>query len=115
MGGRLYTGRGDRGETSLADGSRVRKDDGRVEAYGTIDEAASHIGLARAAVTDTALDLTLAFAQQRLLNLAADLAAAAPGEGCGPDAQDVRTLERATDDVRWERPDEFSNLRGIGV
>ena len=48
----LYTRRGDHGDTSLADGSRVRKDSARVEAYGTVDEANSAVGLARAAVTD---------------------------------------------------------------
>jgi cob(I)alamin adenosyltransferase len=35
----IYTRRGDAGETSLADGSRVRKDSARVEAYGAMDEA----------------------------------------------------------------------------
>lgn len=97
---RIWTGTGDAGDTSLADGSRVRKDDVRVEAYGTLDEAASAIGLARVGVTDTRLDLLLAFAQQRLLNLASLLAA----PGAAPDAPrvsdaDTTTLERATDDL----------------
>ena len=48
----IYTRRGDHGETSLADGSRVRKDSARVEAYGAVDEANSCIGLARAGVSD---------------------------------------------------------------
>lgn len=48
MGNRLskiYTRTGDDGSTSLGDGSRVRKDDARVEAYGTVDEANSAIGM----------------------------------------------------------------------
>ncbi len=42
---RIYTRTGDDGTTGLGDGSRVRKDDARVEAYGTVDEANSAIGV----------------------------------------------------------------------
>lgn len=45
---RIYTGGGDKGETSLGDGTRVAKHDRRVEAYGTVDEANAVIGVARA-------------------------------------------------------------------
>ena len=45
---RIYTGGGDKGETSLGDGSRVAKHDRRVAAYGTVDEANAVIGVARA-------------------------------------------------------------------
>jgi cob(I)alamin adenosyltransferase len=47
---RIYTRGGDRGETSLGRGERVAKHDPRVGAYGTVDEANSVIGLARAAI-----------------------------------------------------------------
>lgn len=52
MGNRLskiYTRTGDDGSTGLGDGSRVAKDSARVEAYGTVDEANSAIGVAIAA------------------------------------------------------------------
>lgn len=42
---KIYTRTGDDGSTGLGDGSRVAKDDARVEAYGTVDEANSAIGL----------------------------------------------------------------------
>jgi cob(I)alamin adenosyltransferase len=42
---RIYTRTGDDGTTGLGDGKRVRKDDARVEAYGTVDEANSAIGV----------------------------------------------------------------------
>ena len=44
----LYTRTGDRGETSLVDGSRARKDSLRVDAYGDIDELSSALGLVAA-------------------------------------------------------------------
>lgn len=46
----IYTKTGDNGSTSLANGQRVSKDNPRVEAYGTIDELNSHIGLLRTMV-----------------------------------------------------------------
>ena len=52
MGNRLskiYTRTGDDGTTGLGDGRRVDKDSARVEAYGTVDEANSAIGLVLAA------------------------------------------------------------------
>nr|WP_315455845.1 cob(I)yrinic acid a,c-diamide adenosyltransferase [uncultured Prevotella sp.] len=42
---KIYTKAGDNGTTSLCDGSRLSKDDMRVEAYGTLDELNAHIGL----------------------------------------------------------------------
>src|ERR1043165_942235 len=45
---RVYTRTGDKGETALVGGSRIPKDSPRIEAYGTIDELNSIVGLARA-------------------------------------------------------------------
>jgi cob(I)alamin adenosyltransferase len=42
---KIYTKTGDQGETSLADGTRVRKSSNRIRAYGSVDEINSHIGL----------------------------------------------------------------------
>ena len=48
----LYTRTGDTGTTSLVGGQRVRKDDIRIESYGTIDELNSHIGLLSSMMTE---------------------------------------------------------------
>jgi len=69
---KIYTRGGDAGETSLGDGSRRVKDDLRVAAYGTVDEANACIGLARLhTVAD--VDETLARIQNDLFDLGADL------------------------------------------
>jgi cob(I)alamin adenosyltransferase len=69
---RIYTRTGDRGETALVDGTRVAKYCPRVEAYGTVDETNSVIGLARLHATD-GLDAALARIQNDLFDLGADL------------------------------------------
>ena len=70
---RIYTRGGDRGETSLGDGSRVPKLDCRIAAFGTVDELNSHIGLAVAAEAAPAEVLeVLARVQNELFDLGAD-------------------------------------------
>ena len=69
---RIYTKGGDRGETSLGDGSRRAKDDLRIEAFGTVDEANAVIGLARLHADDHS-DRMLARIQNDLFDLGADL------------------------------------------
>ena len=74
---RIYTRTGDFGTTALGSGERRRKDDVRIEAYGTIDEANSFIGLARAQLSDFAAGVvlaeTLVTIQNDLFDLGADL------------------------------------------
>jgi cob(I)alamin adenosyltransferase len=69
---RIYTRGGDRGETSLGDGTRVGKSAPRVAAYGTVEEANAAIGLARLYSDDDA-DAMLARIQNDLFDLGADL------------------------------------------
>lgn len=69
---RIYTRGGDKGETSLGDGSRVAKQSLRVEAFGTVDEANAAIGLARLHASGEA-DTMLARIQNDLFDLGADL------------------------------------------
>ncbi|MDP2333548.1 MAG: cob(I)yrinic acid a,c-diamide adenosyltransferase [Reyranella sp.] len=79
---RIYTRGGDAGKTSLGRGERVDKHDIRVEAYGTVDEANSVIGLARSTIAHAVLgdprlaeaDSMLGRIQNDLFDLGADLA-----------------------------------------
>lgn len=71
---RVYTKTGDAGETSLVDGSRVKKNDPRVTAYGDVDELNSLLGLARVGLADARLDEALGKIQNELFVVGADLA-----------------------------------------
>lgn len=70
---RIYTGGGDRGETSLGDGTRVPKLDCRIAAFGAVDELNSHIGLALAADLADEPRAVLTRVQNELFDLGADL------------------------------------------
>jgi cob(I)alamin adenosyltransferase len=69
---KIYTRGGDGGETSLGDGERRSKDDIRIAAYGTVDEANSVIGVARLHVAGAEAEM-LARIQDDLFDLGADL------------------------------------------
>jgi cob(I)alamin adenosyltransferase len=71
---KIYTRTGDEGETSLFDGTRVRKSDVRVDAYGEVDELNAWLGLARASAIDSDLDAELIHIQRDLFALGAQLA-----------------------------------------
>jgi len=99
---RIYTRTGDDGTTGLGDGHRVRKDHVRVEAYGSVDEANSVIGMILAvpglppAVTHCLVDI-----QHDLFDLG--------GELCIPETQVIKpdrilALERALDDFNDPLP-----------
>jgi cob(I)alamin adenosyltransferase len=71
---RIYTRGGDTGETGLIGGTRVPKDDPRVEAYGAVDELNAQLGVARTAVRDRDLEELFDRLQSRLFDLGAELA-----------------------------------------
>ena len=87
---RIYTRGGDAGQTSLGRGTRVAKHDVRVEAYGTVDETNSVIGLARSAIAHAVAadsrigeaDTILRRIQNDLFDLGADL--------CTPEGESKR-------------------------
>lgn len=80
---KIYTRTGDAGSTSLGTGARVSKADLRIEAYGTVDETNSAIGIARLHTREASLgklDAMLACIQNELFDLGADLCVPDHGE-----------------------------------
>jgi cob(I)alamin adenosyltransferase len=100
---KIYTRGGDKGETSLGDGSRVKKHALRVAAYGTLDEANAALGLARLhTAQDKASDAILARLQNDIFDLGADLctpldAKEQPGKSLRMVQAQVDRLEREID------------------
>jgi cob(I)alamin adenosyltransferase len=98
---KIYTKTGDKGETGLYGGERVAKDSLRVSAYGTVDEANSAIGIARAHLSDEEIDKDLAHLQNALFDVGADLATPNDSKyrkNVSPiDEQDVDYLEHLID------------------
>jgi len=75
---KIYTKTGDAGETGLFGGPRVRKDHARIEAFGTVDELNSHLGMARTHSVAAAFDPLLRRVQCELFDLGAQLATPDP-------------------------------------
>jgi cob(I)alamin adenosyltransferase len=100
---RLYTRKGDRGDTALASGTRVAKDSPRVEAYGAVDELNAQIGVVLATGVCERLAATLASVQNRLFDLGADLATPASDnpqfEVPRIEARHVEALEELIDEL----------------
>ncbi len=99
---KIYTKTGDRGDTSLFGGQRVPKDALRIEAYGTVDELNSILGLVRADNGDPRIDAILEVVQNELFELGADLAtpqSVERGNVKRIDARDVQALEKVIDDL----------------
>jgi cob(I)alamin adenosyltransferase len=71
---KIYTKTGDKGQTSLLGGTRVPKHHIRIEAYGTVDEFNSWIGLLRDSVTDEHIKAVLIDTQDRLFTIGSSLA-----------------------------------------
>lgn len=99
--GRIYTKTGDDGTTSLIGGSRVKKYDARLEAYGTIDELNSHIGLILTADIDERARKILTEIQSELFvigsRLATDDQAEKQMELVPCSEQDIEKLEQEMD------------------
>ena len=96
---KIYTKTGDRGETGLFAGGRVRKDDVRIEAYGAVDELNAFLGLARAQALPQEIEDCLARVQNELFAVGAELATPDPAKhGTALIApRHAEALERAID------------------
>lgn len=77
---KIYTKTGDKGETSLYDGTRIGKDSLRVESYGTVDELNSSIGFASHFVYDADVKKKLFSIQKKLFFVAGELATKEEGK-----------------------------------
>jgi cob(I)alamin adenosyltransferase len=104
---KIYTKTGDDGSTSLFSGGRVPKFHLRVEAYGTVDELNSILGVARAQHPSAATDRYLTRIQHQLFNLGADLATpldARTSYVVRVDAAQVAWLETSIDALTADLP-----------
>jgi cob(I)alamin adenosyltransferase len=97
---KIYTRTGDAGETGLADGSRIRKDDPLSHAIGDVDEANSAIGVALLAITDGEVAAMMGRIQNELFDLGADLAT--PGEDFSPSEMTLRVIQPQIDRLERE-------------
>lgn len=109
MASKIYTKTGDKGTTSLIGGTKVSKSHLRIEAYGTVDELNSWIGLCRDLVTEEAGQKTLQEIQDRLFTIGSSLA-------CDPEKEpkmkipdlkeeDIVGLEKEIDRMNEELPE----------
>ncbi len=98
---KIYTKKGDKGKTSLFGGKRVGKDALRIEAYGTVDELNSFLGLLIASNTTYNRRIILQEIQRRLFSLGSSLAADPKQTIIKPDImdEDVDRLEQEIDDM----------------
>jgi cob(I)alamin adenosyltransferase len=112
---KLYTKTGDRGDTGLFGGERVRKDHERVRAYGAVDEANSAIGMAASSSPPLPPDIAaeLPGIMSDLFDVGAELATPSTGAGADAlahklvtrvDATRIAELERFIDAVENEVP-----------
>lgn len=105
---KIYTKTGDKGTTSLIGGTKVAKNDIRIETYGTVDELNSWIGLVNDQLNDEALKTELKEIQDRLFTIGSSLATDAEKEPKMklPDlnSDDIGFLEKRIDTMTAELP-----------
>ncbi|RAU83638.1 cob(I)yrinic acid a,c-diamide adenosyltransferase [Pontibacter arcticus] len=104
---KIYTKTGDKGKTSLIGGTRVAKSDVRIEAYGTVDELNSYIGLVRDQEVNCNRADILKEIQDRLFTIGASLASdPVKSKMKTPDLhnEDVLLLEQEIDNYTSEVP-----------
>ena len=111
MSKRIYTRAGDKGKTGLLSGERIDKDDPRVEAYGTVDELGTHLGVAKVHASERIANYIHEI-QQKLFLINAELATNT--ESLHEDdplrnlqrvrPEDVQRLEQIADELSEELP-----------
>ena len=103
---KIYTKTGDKGETSLFGGARVPKSHVRVEAYGTVDELNSYIGLLTDLIIPPQYKAVLKEIQDRLFTIGSILATEPSKQMKTPDLknEDIQLLENEIDTMDTELP-----------
>ncbi len=105
---KIYTKKGDKGETSLLGGTRVKKSHIRIESYGTVDELNSWIGLIRDQAIDKNSKDLLIHIQDRLFTIGSHLASDPSKHGIRiPDIkeEDIVKLEKEIDKMNETLPE----------
>lgn len=106
---KIYTKTGDDGTTGLVGGSRVKKYNIRLDAYGTIDELNSYLGLIRSYDMEVSVSELLIWIQSKLFTIGAKLASDEKGKmltdslECSVD--DIKRLENAIDSYETNLPE----------
>lgn len=102
---RIYTRRGDAGETDLGDLTRVPKTDPRVVAFGVVDELNSQLGVVLAGDVPDGIRRVLDRVQNELFDLGADISVPVDKEGLRIAQEQVDALEGDCDGFNAELPD----------
>ena len=106
---KVYTRRGDKGQTSLVGGKRVSKSNVRLEAYGTIDELSANMGMLIAQLPDGHEKETLLRIQNNLFNVCTNLATNQEDTPLYPSAHlpegETEFLEHEVDSIMKELPE----------
>ena len=104
---KIYTKKGDTGETSLIGGKRVKKSNVRLHAYGTVDELNSVVGLVRDSNKDLKIENQLLEIQDRLFVLGSHLASAPNSKMKLPaiKIEDINNLEEYIDEMNDALPE----------
>ena len=105
---KIYTKTGDDGTTGLVGGTRVKKYDLRLEAYGTVDELNAALGMLRSLESDSEIEGWLIQVQNKLFNIGSRLASDEKGEEFTRNLviqeKDIQILEQAIDKMEEELP-----------
>lgn len=106
---KVYTRRGDKGQTSLVGGQRISKASARLEAYGTVDELNSHLGLLAAMLPDGHEKSFVERIQNNLFNVCTNLATDQDHDELIPSAYlpegAVKEVEQEVDSITHELPE----------
>lgn len=102
---KVYTKTGDKGQTSLLGGQIVDKDNARLEAYGTIDELNSFVGMIRNFIKDEYDINLIAFIQNRLFDIGSELSAV--DEGAEFPLPELRKIKKSDIDYLEQSIDRY--------